>query len=109
MRQITQYNQWLDVVQKHGQLLLFVKTANCSVCEGLYPQIEPLEAEGNIPFFAADASKLPELAGQLGLFTAPVVILMNDGREYARYARFVPVEEVKQKLQELKKWEESYD
>lgn len=109
MKPITQYQQWPACVKKHRQLLLFVKTNNCSVCEGLYPQIEALEHHTTTPFFVANASELPELAGQLSLFTAPVVILMKDGREYARYARFVPVQDVKEKLQELKKWEESYD
>jgi thioredoxin-like negative regulator of GroEL len=109
MKAVTQYKQWLDIVAYQKQLLLFVKTNNCSVCEGLFPQIEALEGDTSIPFFVANAAELPELAGQLGLFTAPVVILMKNGSEYARYARFVPVQQVVEKLQELKKWEESYD
>ena len=109
MKTVTQYNQWLEIIEHHKHLLLFVKTKNCSVCEGLLPQIEVLESDTSIPFFVANAAELPELAGQLGLFTAPVVILMKDAKEYARYARFVPVHQVVEKLKELKKWEESYD
>ena len=109
MELITQYQQWLDRAQQYKLLLLFVKTNNCSVCEGLYPQIEALEPDTNIPFFIANAAEIPELAGQLSLFTAPVVILMKSGTEYARFARFVPIQELKGKIQELKKWEESYD
>ena len=109
MELITQYQQWLERVQQHTRLLLFVKTNNCSVCEGLYPQIEALEPDTNIPFFVANAAEVPELAGQLSLFTAPVVILIKSGIEYSRFARFVPVQEVKRKIQELKKWEETYD
>lgn len=106
MKSITKYEQWLDIIQQEKLLLLFVKTTNCSVCEGLYPQIAALESDTTIPFYVANAAEVPELAGQLSLFTAPVVILMKNGKEFARFARFVPVQEVIEKLQELKKWEE---
>lgn len=106
MKSITHYEQWLDIIQQEKHLLLFVKTTNCSVCEGLFPQIAALESDSTFPFYVVNAAEVPELAGQLSLFTAPVVILMKQGKEYARYARFVPVQEVIEKLQELKKWEE---
>lgn len=106
MKSITKYEHWKEIVEHEKHLLLFVKTTNCSVCEGLFPQIAALENDTTIPFYVANAAEVPELAGQLSLFTAPVVILMKQGKEYARYARFVPVQEVMEKLQELKKWEE---
>lgn len=107
MKSISTYEQWQEIVQREKHLLLFVKTTNCSVCEGLFPQIAALEDEVSIPFYVVNAAEVPELAGQLSLFTAPVVMLMLQGKEYARYARFVPVKEVLEKLQELQKWEES--
>lgn len=107
MKSITTYEQWQEVVQREIHLLLFVKTTNCSVCEGLYPQIDELQSNVSVPFYVVNAAEVPELAGQLSLFTAPVVILMLQGKEYIRYARFVPVQEVMEKLQELQKWEES--
>lgn len=106
MKSITTYEQWQEIAQHKKHLLLFVKTTNCSVCEGLYPQIKVLENDTSIPFYVANIAEVPELAGQLSLFTAPVVILMREGKEFARYARFVPVQDVINKLQELKKWEE---
>ena len=107
MKSITSYKQWQEIVQHEKHLLLFVKTKNCSVCEGLYPQIAALESGMTIPFYVVNVAEVPELAGQLSLFTAPVVILMLQGKEYARYARFVPVQDVLEKLQELQNWEES--
>ncbi len=103
---ITNYEQWQEIALHEKQFLLFVKTTNCSVCEGLKPQIEVLEEDSHIPFYLVNAAKVPELAGQLSLFTAPVVLLFHLGKEYARYARFVPVEKVSEKLQELKEWVE---
>lgn len=109
MESITNYEKWQEVVQHEKHLLLFVKTTNCSVCEGLFPQIGALEGDTSIPFYVANAAEVPELAGQLSLFTAPIVLLFKDGKEFARFARFVPVQKVIEKLQELKKWEELND
>ena len=41
------------------------------------------------------------MAGQLSLFSAPVVLLFDNGKEYARFARFVPMEELKHRLDQL--------
>ncbi|WP_019414070.1 thioredoxin family protein [Paenisporosarcina sp. TG20] len=106
MESIINYEKWQEVVQHENHLLLFVKTTNCSVCEGLYPQIVSLKGNTSIPFYVANAAEIPKLAGQLGLFSAPIVLLFKDGQEFARFARFVPVQKVLDKLHELKKWEE---
>ena len=45
MKTIHSYEQWEEVVTQNERVLLFVKTNNCSVCEGLLPQVEPLQAE----------------------------------------------------------------
>ena len=46
-------------------------------------------------------AEVPEIAGQLSLFTAPVVLLFNEGKEYARFARFIRMEELKHRLGEI--------
>ncbi|MCW1927191.1 thioredoxin family protein [Bhargavaea beijingensis] len=101
MEQINSFDEWLGTLEEEGTLLLFVKTDNCSVCEGLLPQVAPLEEEYAFPFYLANAAQVPELAGQLSLFTAPVVLLFKEGREFARFARFVPMAELKQRMDEL--------
>lgn len=101
METITSFEHWLEVVEQQKQLLLFVKTNNCSVCDGLYPQIEALQKDYNIPFYKVNVVDVPEVAGQLSLFAAPVVLLFHKGHEYARYARFVQMEELKKRLGEL--------
>lgn len=101
MKEIGSFAQWLEISTKEPQLLLFVKTDNCSVCEGLYPQVETLQNEYTIPFFKVNAARVPEMAGQLSLFSAPVVLLFQNGREMSRFARFVPMDELKYRLDEL--------
>ncbi len=101
MELIESYREWTELQAREKNIVLFVKIDNCSVCEGLLPQIEPLEQDYTIPFYKVNVSKVPEIAGQLSLFTAPVVLLFNEGKEYARFARFVPRDELIRRLDEL--------
>ena len=101
MKQIGSFGEWLEYVERERALLLFVKTDNCSVCEGLYPQVKVLKADFPIPFYKVNVAAVPEIAGQLSLFTAPVVLLFNEGKEYARFARFIQIEELKRRLGEI--------
>lgn len=98
---IESYQQWENVIVQDERILLFVKTNNCSVCEGLYPQVEALQADYRIPFYMVNAAEVPTMAGQLSLFSAPVVLLFEQGKEYARFARFVPMEELKHRLDQF--------
>lgn len=108
MKEIVSFEQWLDISANEPRLLLFVKTDNCSVCEGLYPQVVELEEEYSIAFYRVNAAQVPEMAGQLALFTAPVVLLFHQGKETARFARFVQMEQLKHRLNELVEWGEDH-
>lgn len=88
-------------IAEEESFLLFAKTNNCSVCEGLRPQIEAFEADYQLPFYLVNAAQVTELAGQLMLFTAPVVLLFHQGKEIHRFARFVPIDELRRRLDEL--------
>lgn len=101
MNRIESFQQWLEVVKENPKLLLFVETDNCSVCHGLLPQVEVLQDDYELPFFLVNAAQVPEMAGQLSLFSAPVVLLYSNEQEYARFARFVPMEELKYRIDEL--------
>ena len=101
MQRIISYEEWLAIAQEQSELLLFVKTDHCSVCEGLLPQVAALQTDYPLPFYMVNVAETPEIAGQLSLFTAPVVLLFKEGKEYARFARFVRMEELKRRMQEL--------
>lgn len=101
MKQIGSFKEWLEIIIQNQEVLLFVKTDNCSVCEGLYPQVEDLQSTYPIPFYKVNVAAVPEIAGQLSLFTAPVVLLFKHGKEYGRFARFVQMEGLKKRLGEL--------
>jgi len=107
MQKINSYEEWLTIASEQDRFLLFVKIDGCSVCDGLYPQVEPLQQDyPNVPFYFVNVSEVQEVAGQLGLFTAPVVMLMLHGKEYTRFARFVQMDELNKRLSELEQWED---
>jgi len=106
METISGIEEYQAKIGQEQSFLLFVKTDNCSVCEGLRPQVEAFENDYNLPFCLVNAAQVPELAGQLMLFTAPVVLLFRQGKEVHRFARFVPIDELRRRLDEL---EESLD
>lgn len=95
------YEAFREVADAQQSFLLFVKTDHCSVCDGLYPQVTALQSQYPLPFYAVNASRSPEIAGQLSLFSAPVVLLFHEGNEYARFARFVRLDELKRRMAEL--------
>lgn len=101
MEFIQSYEEWQLKINEHESVLLFVKTNNCSVCDGLLPQVEALEENNSLPFYMLNVSEVPEMAGQLSLFTSPVVLLYHQGKEYARFARFVRMKDLQYRLQEL--------
>lgn len=101
MDRIDSYDNWLAVAEKQEPFLLFVKTNNCSVCDGLLPQVAILEKDYAMPFYIVNIIDVPEVSGQLSLFSAPVVLLFDNGKEYARFARFVRIGELEHRLQEL--------
>lgn len=101
MNTIHSFVEWQDIVQEENAFLLFMKMENCSVCDGLLPQVTEIKQDFDIPFYVVRAEDVPEIAGQLQIFTAPVVLLFYKGKEYARFARFVQMEELKRRLGEL--------
>ncbi len=101
MKRIHSFEEWQQEIEHNPKLLLFVETDHCSVCHGLLPQVEVLKEDFDIPFYIVNAVGVPEMAGQLSLFSAPVVLLYANEQEYARFARFVPMEELKYRMEEL--------
>ncbi|MBD7909440.1 thioredoxin family protein [Sporosarcina gallistercoris] len=102
MNEVKSFESWQELLTQQEAMLLFVKTDHCSVCDGLYPQVERLADGYPFPFFYVNVAQVPEMAGQLSLFTAPVVLLFRQGKELTRFARFVPMEQLRKRLDELK-------
>lgn len=55
----------------------------------------------NIRTRLANAEEIPEIAGHFSIFTVPVLILFANGKEMLREARFVHVEEYRNKVSRI--------
>ncbi|OES45115.1 thioredoxin family protein [Domibacillus iocasae] len=99
MKAISSYAEFSDVIASNEAILLYTSMPNCSVCHALKPQVEALLPDfSNLTAIHADTSKIPELAGQLTIFSAPAVLLFIHGKEVFRMARFVPIENLKENI-----------
>ncbi|MFD2130683.1 thioredoxin family protein [Pseudogracilibacillus auburnensis] len=86
-------------IHHHTFTFLYITQPNCSVCHGLQPQIERIIAKyPNIHARTIDASKVTEIAGLFSIFTAPVLLLFVNGKEYLREARIVQTELLDKKI-----------
>ena len=101
MDRISSYENWLAIAKAQNPFLLFVKTNHCSVCDSLYAQVAALQQNYSMPFYVVNIMDVPEVSGQLSLLSAPVVLLFDNSKEYARFARFVRIGELEHRMKEL--------
>src|SRR5699024_638332 len=91
-----------DFINQNGLAFLYFTTRNCSVCHCLQHQIEemmtyyPESSNRHI-----DASLVPETSGQYSVFTAPVLLLFVEGKEYLREARIVQTQKLNDDLNRI--------
>lgn len=84
-----------NFIDQNELAFLYFTTPNCSVCHGLQPQIEEMLTKyPEIKSRHIDASIVPEAAGQYSVFTAPVLLLFVEGKEYIREARIVQTQKL---------------
>ncbi|WP_244403621.1 thioredoxin family protein [Parageobacillus sp. KH3-4] len=89
-------------VNHHHLAFLYISQTNCSVCHALLPKVKKVLAEfPKIQMAFVNADNVPNIAGHLSVFTAPVLILYVDGKEVLREARFVHVEQFKEKMKKI--------
>lgn len=96
-------NDYGTLIEKMNQekFVLYVMSEGCSVCHADLPKVEQLIEHYDIPSGKILVNEIPEAAGQLSLFTAPVIILNAQGREFHRQARIIDFETLKHRLSQL--------
>lgn len=98
-KELTSLEEIENLIANNQLAFLYITMPNCSVCHGLLPQIENILS--NYPKIIArqvNASNVTEIAGRFNIFTAPVLLLFVNGKEYIREARFVQTELLNDKI-----------
>ncbi|MDP2888726.1 MAG: thioredoxin family protein [Bacteroidota bacterium] len=101
METIHSIQEFEKLLAEQDAVLAYFSTEICSVCKVLKPKVSEMVAESfplmKIVFVESD--KLPELAAQNRVFTAPTVIVFFAGRETIRKSRAFGIDELKAEIQ----------
>lgn len=101
MEKVMSYNDLLYKIDRNDKLLLYVMAENCNVCHADFPKVDVLAKKHNVDSVNIMINEIPEAAGQLSLFTAPVVILFYKNKEMHRQARIIDFEELEYRIKQL--------
>ena len=102
MKVVKSFNELQRIISENESLLVYLSAPDCSVCHADMPRVERLVEEMDFPAVEIDIAEVPEAAGQLTVFTAPVVLLFYKDKEYHREARIIDFNMLKKRMLELK-------
>lgn len=93
-----------DFINDHALSFLYISQPNCSVCHGLFPQVQALMTTyPEIHLGHINAAEVTEVAGRFSIFTVPVLLLFIEGKEYIREARIVHMQLLEEKIDKIYK------
>lgn len=101
METVTDYNALVQTIDQTDKVLLYVMSEGCSVCHADYPKVDDLVDQYGVKGLTITVNDVPEAAGQLSLFTSPVVILFYKSKEIHRQARIINFEELEYRIEQL--------
>ena len=82
--------------------VIYISRNGCSVCHALLPKIQQvMEGFPEAAFGHVTANEYEEVAGELNIFTVPVVMIFSEGKELLREARFIRVDEFSASLTKM--------
>lgn len=94
--EINSFEDFIALKEKEDALLCYFSTEACNVCKVLKPKVEEL-IENEFPKIKLayiKSDKLPEVAAQNQIFTAPTIVIYFGGREYIRKSRNIGIQEL---------------
>ncbi|EST54336.1 thioredoxin [Brevibacillus panacihumi W25] len=104
MKKLTLLSEVKDHVETNPVSLLFIKMANCGVCDAtLEKTVQLLQSYPEIPAGVVSIEDTPSLAGEWLVFTAPTILLFMEGKEVHRQSRIVVFGELENALHRAKK------
>lgn len=102
MKDIQNFDEIGKLIEENENILFYGSDPWCIVCQDMKPQVDKLSEKLNIPIYNIDITENPVARGQLSLFTAPVVMLYNNGKEVYRQGRFLDLEKLEYVINNFK-------
>jgi thioredoxin-like negative regulator of GroEL len=105
MRYFTSLQSLEDVMhfmKQHNLVFLYISRDDCTVCHSLLPQIQRLmEDYPRIALGIVKADEVQAIAGTFLVFTVPAMLLFVEGKEMIREARFVHMQTLRDKIEQI--------
>jgi len=100
--QATSMDQVLRLIDENELAFVYISRKNCGVCHAVQPQVQEMLKEfPTIKPIQVSADDVPEVASQFTVFTVPALLLFAEGKEVIREARFVVMDELHRKFQQV--------
>lgn len=88
--------------RKKGITLFYFSHPDCGVCSVIKPKIEDfLSRTPGISGYNSSLNDDPMIAGQLTIYSLPMVLIYAEGREVLREGRFVVMDVLEPKIRRL--------
>ena len=100
MNAISSLQEFQELVFQEPAVLFYCSTPTCGVCASIKPKVIKLmnEAFPKMKLFYVDTENLPELRGQLSVYSVPAILGYFQGKELIREARNFGIMELAQKI-----------
>ncbi|WP_416826634.1 thioredoxin family protein [Ectobacillus polymachus] len=102
MNKITNIDEVKEIISNEQLCLLYIKTAQCSVCDAVLAQTENmLQRFPKVKSILVSLEETPRVSGEYLVFTAPTLIVFFKGKEMLRESRFVVFGQFERDLERL--------
>ncbi len=93
---IKSLEEFNEIKENEDAVLFYFSHDACNVCKVLKPKLEELVREDfpQTKMYYVNIKLLPEISGQLRIFTVPTIIVCFQGREYIRKSRNIGIGEL---------------
>ena len=90
-----------NLVENESAVAIYFSAPNCGVCHALRPKIAELFSEDfpAIKFIHVEIDKSPGISGELGVFSAPTLLVFFEGKEFLRKVRLMSIQELQEKIE----------
>ncbi|MBB6680496.1 thioredoxin family protein [Aequorivita sp. 609] len=90
-----------NLVETEAAVAVYFSAPNCGVCHALRPKVEELFSEDfpAVKFIHVEIDKSPGISGELGVFSAPTLLVFFEGKEFLRKVRLMSIQELQEKIE----------
>jgi len=93
---LTNLEDFHEIIRVQDAVLIYFSHEACNVCKVLKPKIGELIKNDfpKIKLYDVDTKQVPDISGQLRIFTVPTLIVYFGGQEYIRKSRNIGIKEL---------------